>query len=239
MEIELQRGKPLYALIADVHGSWIQFQAALNRLGFWREGGNWYSSGAFFVISLGDLNDYRHDIGVDVSSSLNCMLTMKELQEKGWGITVQSNHQDKLLRFLKGHEVKLTWGLDRTVAELTGHAPVDLGALSLWLESLPLFYEFEEDNIEYVAAHAYWSDRMGSNAKTDKSLAIYGPRNGADRDKWWENYPKQKRIPIVGHYHESWLTATSIGIDDGCGEGGPLNIYIPSKGETISIPFTM
>jgi protein phosphatase len=236
-----------YALIADVHGCYNQLIIALKYLGFYRdEEGTWTTNGKYFVISLGDLNDYRHKEGLEKSSSIGCINTMMQLNQLGWSETVNSNHQDKFVRWLRGNRVTTTWGLEHTVEEFKRYASEGTREevrqrLLKWLECRPNYYYFEEDGKKYVAAHAYYSPNTpNKEPKQAKDISIYGPRVGGgsnQRAEWWKYQAPHDRFVIVGHYHETWFLEGSAGIDGGAGEGGPLNIYIPSTKELISIEY--
>lgn len=87
------RGKT--AFVGDIHSCYEALESLLNRLGFWREGNQWYNSFACEeIIFLGD--------GVDRGSdSVNTLKTIIQLSKKGWARMVLGNHDSKLFRYLK------------------------------------------------------------------------------------------------------------------------------------------
>lgn len=221
-----------HAVIADVHGCMWQLRAGLSALGVEQVGDSWQSDGTHKVVSVGDLNDYRGSPH-SLVSSLDCLLTMWALEESGIGITIDSNHNLKLVKALEGKtgEGQHSQSLRGTLQELKDReGTYDLDGLRGWLSSRPPHYSFEEDGKQYVVAHAYYS-----STQKNRQVSLYGPTDKSKhRTQWWEMPREGEPFTVVGHYHRVWINQHSIGIDGGAGQGGPLNIYVPS-GQSLSV----
>lgn len=88
-------------LVGDVHGESAAFAAILDDA---RRDGR-------FVVQMGDLVDY----GPDSPGVLRLALAMVE---RGEGLWLRGNHDDKFARWLAGRAVSVTGPLERTIAQL-------------------------------------------------------------------------------------------------------------------------
>lgn len=96
-----QRGFSGLRLVGDVHGQAQAFAAAI-------AGGR---AAGRFIVQLGDLVDR----GPDSPGTLRQALA---LVEKGDGVFLRGNHDDKLARYLKGNPVRIGGDLAGTIAAL-------------------------------------------------------------------------------------------------------------------------
>jgi hypothetical protein len=169
---------------------------------------------------------------------------MMELEALGWAKSVNSNHQYKLCRHMSGEKVNIRCGLENTVRELSTLSKQEFNEIHQWLLSLPLWYEFTDSGVEYVAVHAFWSSHMGELSKASKKtkkLCLYGPTTKEDvRISWWDE-PEYKegltKFVVAGHYHKVRVMGHCAVIDGGAGSGGPLIAYIPSTGELVKVSY--
>jgi len=95
-----------YVLIGDIHSQADKLEKALS---FIHQ--NIQNSR---VIFLGDIFDSKNDY----SDSHLVYKLVREAEKSLNAITIQSNHQDKLVRYLRGDSVELNNGLDKTVEDL-------------------------------------------------------------------------------------------------------------------------
>ena len=206
-----------YAIIGDVHSDARKLEQALN----------YAQEHDLKVILLGDLFDSRCDYSDSVK--------VYELVKNSGAIVLQSNHQDKLIRHLKGNNVLLNNGLDITVKEFSEAGISDQELLN-WLISMPYGIVFKsKHNIEYRCCHAYFSSKIENpdyesvhfvtkqdiNRKV-KALMIYGPTDYKAENKrilWWESPRHHDYVMVSGHYHHVHIDNHSIVLDGGC--GGP------------------
>lgn len=206
-----------YAIIGDVHSDYRKLKQAFD----------YAENHKLQVILLGDLFDSRCQYSDSVG--------VYNLVRNSDAIVLQSNHQEKLIRYLIGNPVVLNNGLDVTVKEFE-QSNITKQELLNWLVSFPygIVFKTKEGN-EMRCCHAYFSSKieipeyqnhyliMESHMdKTKKSLMLYGPtsrQNKSERVRWWEN-PRHKHYTMVsGHYHTVHVDSRCLVLDGGC--GGP------------------
>src|SRR5439155_6816251 len=92
---------------------------------------------------------------------------------RGVGYCVLGNHDDKLLRWLKGNAVKLTFGLEQTVAQLEAEPPAFRDRLQEFIARLPSHLVFDGGRL--VVAHAGLTQELqGRVSGKVRSFALYG-----------------------------------------------------------------
>lgn len=218
-----------YVLVGDIHSQYLQLNDALNFI--IKNIDNPY------IIFLGDLFDSR----VDYSDSVSVYSLVRTLQDKGLCTILQSNHQDKHIRYLKGHDVYLNNGLDLTIEDFK-KSNIDNDEILSWLQSFPYGITFKDkDNVEYRCSHAYFSStllvpesyvgeyKIDLVSKKTKSKCLYGPLYDTERVEWWTKPSSNSWIRVAGHYHRVHIdleTTKSLVLDAECGSpGGKLCIY--------------
>lgn len=101
MRLELGEAFAGIRVIGDVHGEAVQLDAAIRGA----------RAKGLFVLQLGDLTDR----GPDDAGALRLML---DVLDAGLGTFLLGNHDRRLLRALRGHDVKRGHGLEETLAAL-------------------------------------------------------------------------------------------------------------------------
>jgi hypothetical protein len=192
------------------------------------------------VIFLGDLFDSR---GTH-SESIEVYNMVRAYDAEHGAVVLNSNHQDKLRRYLSGTPVRvdLVPELGRTIREFE-QSDVDRDELRTWLESCPYGYIFKDrDGHEYRCAHAYFPSWVGGPTderygrevmgeeliRKAKDLMLYGKRDHETKKRvyWWENPSTVPWTRVSGHYHRVHITDSSIVLDGCCGEDdGKLPVY--------------
>ena len=212
-----------YAIIGDVHSDSKKLKQALN----------YAQEHNLKIILLGDLFDSR----CDYSDSIG----VYELIRNSDAIILQSNHQEKLIRYLMGNNVVLNNGLDITVDEFS-NAGISNQELLDWLTRMPYGIVFKsKHNVEYRCCHAYFSSKIEIPEYDDeylvtgdqinrrtRGLMLYGPidhQNTKTRILWWENPRHHDYVMVSGHYHHVYIDDHSIVLDGGCG-GPEENNYL-------------
>lgn len=212
-----------YAIIGDVHSDSKKLKQALN----------YAQEHNLKIILLGDLFDSR----CDYSDSIG----VYELVRNSNAIILQSNHQEKLIRYLKGNNVVLNNGLDITVDEFSNVGILDQELLN-WLTRMPYGIVFKsKHNVEHRCCHAYFSSKIEIPEYDDeylvtgdqinrrtRGLMLYGPidhQNTKTRIFWWENPRHRDYVMVSGHYHHVYIDDHSIVLDGGCG-GPEENNYL-------------
>ena len=216
--------------IGDVHSQYDKLQNAVD----------YAETQSLRIIFLGDLFDSR----CKYSDSINVFNLVYDCIRNGH-LCVNSNHQDKLIRHLKGNQVLLNNGLDITVNEFID-SNFDKNHLLEFLTSLPYGIVCKNSfGKEFRIAHAYFPNSIeipeyddfyfvyGNeiSRKTKKNM-IYGPLDQErKRVLWWENSRvDQNFIRVSGHYHKVYVDNYSVVIDSGCGSGGCLSLYNADTG---------
>ena len=208
-----------YALIGDVHSHYNRLSQALF---YCREH-------QLTPILLGDLFDSR----CFTSESVEVYKMVKEAEEVLGAVVLQSNHQNKLIRHLKGNKVVLNHGLDRTV-EAFEKSDVNPDILREWLETRPYGFCFKDKNgEEYRCAHAYFSSRIevpeydesfqvahDTVSNKIRNVMIYGPVNSEGRIPWWDSPRRHPWKMVAGHYHIVVEKDHCLVIDGQCGDEG-------------------
>jgi hypothetical protein len=135
-----------WAIIGDVHSQSDKLKSALN----------YCTEHELRPILLGDIFDSQ----CSTSNSIEVHELLRNAQIHLNAIILQSNHQNKLIRFLQGIPVTQNHGLAKTIAEFN-KSNIDSGELLQWLLDMPYVFIFK-DNIgnEYRAAHAYIPSRI-------------------------------------------------------------------------------
>lgn len=217
-----------YVLIGDVHSQARNLEAALSFISTHIKDAR--------VVFLGDIFDSKNSY----SDSHSVYRLVREAEKNLNAIVLQSNHQDKLIRYLKGNKVMLSNGLDLTIQEL--EAEVSKDELLDWLirQSFGIVFR-DKFGIEFRCAHAYFSNNLDIQdyedfylvkalRKEQKNQFLYGIQDAKrNRLEWW-NYSNENQsfIRTSGHYRTLYLNLEnkSLVLDSSCGdENGKLSIY--------------
>lgn len=216
-----------FALISDVHSQAHLLKLALDHC----------SDHNLTPLFLGDLFDSR----VENSDSASVYFQVKEQVEKNSAICIQSNHQNKLLRHIKGNNVFIGEDLEKTLNDFK-EANISLKEVYDFLDPMPYGVVFKDKNqIEYRVAHAYFSSRIevpeyedfcliyeDKLTKSTKSTMLYGPieKENRLRIEWWKNNRTKDYVLVSGHYHVTCINENSLVLDPECGSpGGALGLY--------------
>jgi hypothetical protein len=218
-----------FCFIGDVHSQAFRLEKAVD----------FALSKNLQIVLLGDIFDSK----IEYSDSTGVLNLVDKLVNSG-NICLTSNHQDKLIRHLKGNNVLLNNGLGRTIADFE-RDNVDKQKLFNLLVSFPYGVILKNSHSqEFRAAHAYFPNSVNVEGKSAiyrsdlnrkfRDVFIYGKTDrDQNRIKWWETVdPEQKFVRVAGHYHVVTETQTSLVLDSECGstEDAPLSLYIADSG---------
>src|SRR5207247_5746655 len=161
-------------------------------------------------------------------------------------LAVPGNHDMKLVRALRGRDVRITHGLDRSLAELDA-LPDERKQLARdevvrFLDGLVSHYVIDDGNL--VVAHAGMKEEMqGRGSGKVRDFALYGETTGETdefglpvRYNWAAEY-RGKAMVVYGHTpvpQPDWLNRT-INIDTGCVFGGNLTALRYPEKELVSV----
>ena len=229
-----------FDIIGDIHGCFPELQTLLQQLGYQIV----RNDDAFSVthtqgrkvVFLGDLVDR----GPDTPSVLRLVMDMVE---SSTALCVPGNHDIKLMRKLKGHDVRINHGLAESLAQLAKEPPEFKARIVKFLDGLVSHYVLDDGKL--VVAHAGMKETMqGRGSRAVREFALYGETTGETdefglpiRYDWAAEY-RGKAIVVYGHTPvptPDWLNNT-INIDTGCVFGGKLTALRYPERELIAAP---
>lgn len=231
-----------FDIIGDLHGCFDETVELMQKLGYRidREPG---ATGVRFrvtppegrrAIFLGDLVDRG-------PNTPDCLRLVMDMVEDGKAFCVPGNHEEKLLKKLRGRDVKPTHGLAETLAQLEKEPPEFLERIAAFIDSRISHYVL--DGGKLVVAHAGMKESMqGRGSSRVRSFALYGETTGETDDyglpvRWdWAAEYRGKAMVVYGHtpvLEAEWLNNT-ICIDTGCVFGGQLTALRYPEREIVS-----
>lgn len=239
-----------FDIIGDIHGCCDELERLLAELGYevteqregeFPDGGPVYTHPhGRTAVFVGDLVDRGPRI-------LDTIRLVRNMVEAGSAQCVPGNHDIKLVRKLRGRDVQITHGLDRSLAELDS-LPGERGEAALsevvrFLDSLVSHYVYDEGKL--VVAHAGMKAEMqGRGSGKVRDFALYGETTGETDEfglpvRWnWAAEYRGRAIVVYGHTpvpEAEWLNRT-INIDTGCVFGGRLTALRYPEKELVSVP---
>jgi protein phosphatase len=241
-----------FDVIGDVHGCCDELEALLDRLGYreprdqaqepdpvWGSHRLIHPSGRK-AIFVGDLVDRGPRI-------LDTVRLVRNMVRSGAALCVPGNHDVKLIRKLRGRDVRITHGLAQTLAEIDAlaeeiRAPT-AAAITEFLDGLVSHYVLDDGRL--VVAHAGMKESMQGRASARvRDFALYGETTGETdefglpvRANWAAEY-RGRAMVVYGHTPvpaAEWLNST-INIDTGCVFGGRLTALRYPEKELVSVP---
>jgi len=234
-----------FDVIGDVHGCAAELEELLGLLGYELEGeregdvlgGPVYSHPAGRrAVFLGDLVDRGPRI-------LDAVRIARNMVDRGSALALPGNHDAKLVRALAGRNVRITHGLDRSLAELEALSEAGRDEVRRFLDSLVSHYVLDGGSL--VVAHAGMKEEMQGRASGRvREFALYGETTGETDEfglpvRWnWAAEYRGRATVVYGHTpvpEPEWLNRT-INIDTGCVFGGRLTALRYPEQELVSVP---
>lgn len=162
---------------------------------------------------------------------------------RGQALAVPGNHDVKFLKWLRGANVRLTHGLDRTVAQFERESADFRDEVRRFLLDLPTYLWLEGGRL--VATHGGILEEMiGRDTPAVREFCIYGDTDGETdetglviRYHWAAHYRGETTI-VYGHTpvpEADWVNNT-LCIDTGCVFGGKLTAVRWPELEIVSVP---
>jgi protein phosphatase len=229
-----------FDIIGDIHGCRAELEQLLIQLGYTivrdAEGravdAHCADRKAVFV---GDLVDR----GPDTPGVLRLVMGMVA---SGNAYCVPGNHEDKLLKALRGKKVKLTHGLEESLAQLAAETPEFREEVDKFIYGLVSHYVFDRGNL--VVSHAGLVERMhGRTSGRVRAFCLYGETTG-ETDEFglpvrypWANDYRGRAMVVYGHTPTpvpEWINNT-ICLDTGCVFGGSLTALRYPERELVSV----
>jgi protein phosphatase len=230
-----------FDVIGDIHGCRAELELLLLELGYEisRDGagrpGGAHQSGRR-VIFLGDLVDR----GPDTPGVLRLVMGMVAA---GDAFCVPGNHENKLLRALRGRNVQVSHGLAESLAQLAAEPDEFRAGVERFLDGLISHYVL--DGGQLVVAHAGLIERYQRRASGRvREFCLYGQTTGETdeyglpvRYPWAEEY-RGRAMVLYGHTPVAapeWINNT-LCLDTGCVFGGRLTALRYPERELVSVP---
>lgn len=231
-----------FDIIGDVHGCCDELEELLAKLG---HDVSWTGDGASRtpqldlkrrVIFVGDLVD-RGPRTPDV------LRIAMQLASTGQGFTVNGNHDNKLMRWLSGKEVKASNGLQASIDQMAAESEAFRAKCLDFLDNLPTHLWL--DGGDLVVAHAGIKEDMIGREDSDrvKGFTLYGDTSG-EKDEYgypvrrdWAAHYSGKPAIVYGHVAApqlEWLNNT-ICLDTGCVFGGQLTALRWPERELVQV----
>ena len=226
-----------FDVIGDVHGCGDELEELLARLGWAPDAdGVWRHARGRRLVFVGDLVDR----GPRVADVLR--LAMRAVAA-GTALCVPGNHDDKLLRRLRGRAVHVAHGLELTLAELAAAEPELAPRVADFVEGLPSHLVLDDGRL--VVAHAgLRRDLQGRESRRVRDFALFGATTGEldahglpVRLDWAASY-HGRALVVYGHtpVPEPRWRHNAVNIDTGCVFGGRLTALRYPEREIVSVP---
>src|SRR5580704_7512554 len=232
-----------FDVIGDVHGCRAELEQLLDKLGYAidRDGAG-RPVGARHptrrAIFLGDLVDR----GPDTPGVLRLVMSMVA---EGAAFCVPGNHEAKLLKALRGKNVKRSHGLDASMEQLDAEPEEFRAEVAQFIDGLISHYVLDGGRL--VVAHAGLIERYHGRASGRvREFCLYGQTTGETdeyglpvRYPWAQEYRGQALV-LYGHTpvpETEWLNNT-LCLDTGCVFGGRLSALNYPERTVVSVPAT-
>jgi len=230
-----------FDIIGDVHGCREELDELLGQLGYLpTPAGDGqavlrHPQGRKTVF-LGDLVDR----GPDTPGVLRQVMAMVEAES---ALCVPGNHDMKLMRKLRGRNVRITHGLAESLAQLESEPEEFKQRVAAFIDDRVSHYVLDDGKL--VVAHAGMKESMqGRGSGKVRDFALYGETTGETdefglpvRYNWAAEY-RGRAMVVYGHTpvpEPEWLNNT-ICIDTGCVFGGRLTALRYPERELVSVP---
>jgi polynucleotide kinase-phosphatase len=231
-----------FDLIGDVHGCRAELEELLGALGYdlrrdaeGRAVGARHPEGRTAVF-VGDLVDR----GPDTPGVLRLVMGMAA---DGDALCVAGNHEDRLVRALKGRRVRTAHGLAESLEQLGAEDGAFRDRVLAFCDGLISHYVLDGGNL--VVAHAGLKEEFHGRASGRvRAFALYGPTTGEtdeyglpERLPWADDYRGRAAV-VYGHTpvpEARWVNNT-LCLDTGCVFGGRLTALRYPEREVVDVP---
>ena len=230
-----------FDLIGDVHGCAEELHALLETLGYVADPACGFASDTGRkAVFLGDLCDRGPE-------SVGVLRMAMAMCETGNAYCVPGNHDMKLLRALRGRDVKRTHGLDETLTQIDALPDSERETFRESAAQLldGLISHLVLDGGRLVAAHAGLPEAVhGRGSGAVREFCLYGKTTGRltehgfpERLDWAADYAGKASV-VHGHVAVNaavWRNDV-LNLDTGCVFGGRLSALRWPEREVVSVP---
>jgi len=239
---DLRHEEGPFDVIGDVHGCRAELEQLLATLGYELEcdaAGRPVSArhpGNRRAVFVGDLVDR----GPDTPGVLRLVMGMVAA---GTAFCVAGNHEVKLLKALRGKNVKRSHGLDASMEQLAAETEAFRAEAASFIDGLISHYVLDGGRL--VVAHAGLVERYHGRASGRvREFCLYGQTTG-ETDEYglpvrypWATEYRGRAVVLYGHTPvpaAEWLNNT-LCLDTGCVFGGRLTALNYPERTTVSVP---
>jgi protein phosphatase len=227
-----------FDIIGDVHGCHDELVSLLGKLGYVvaEDGSGAAHPEGRKTVFLGDLVDR----GPNTPGVLRLVMGMVA---SGSALCVPGNHENKVVRALRGRNVQVTHGLAESLAQVENETPEFRQRVLEFLDGL--ISHFVLDDRRLVVAHAGMREEMQGRASAAvRAFALYGETTG-ETDEFglpvrypWATEYRGRAMVVYGHTpvpEPEWVNNT-INVDTGCVFGGALTALRYPEKELVWVP---
>jgi protein phosphatase len=231
-----------FDVVGDVHGCRTELERLLGELGYrLRSDETGRSVDAVHpqgrrAVFVGDLVDR----GPDSPGVLRLVMGMVA---GGNALCVPGNHENKLVKALRGRNVTISHGLETTLAQLQAEDESFRKQVEEFCYGLVSHYVLDGGNL--VVAHAGLKESLqGRSSGRVRDFALYGETTGETdefglpvRYPWAKEY-RGRAMVLYGHTpvpEPEWINNT-LCLDTGCVFGGRLTALRYPERELVSVP---
>ncbi len=226
-----------FDIIGDIHGCYDELCELLTKLDYVVDAENYtvIPPEGRRPVFLGDLCDRG-------PKNMEVLRLVTNMVQSGAAWCVAGNHDAKLLKKLRGSNVQLSHGLDKTVAQLEAESEEFVAQVKTFLDGLISHYVF--DGGKLVVAHAGLKEKyQGRGSGRVRDFCLYGDTTG-ETDEYglpvrlnWASEYRGKALVVYGHTPtpEVQLMNNTACIDTGCVFGGKLTAYRYPEKEVVQV----
>jgi protein phosphatase len=230
-----------FDVVGDIHGCAAELQTLLAGLGYTiKRDESGRAVGASHpdrrAIFVGDLVDR----GPGTPGVLRLVMGMVNACD---ALCVAGNHENKLVRALRGRKVQVTHGLAESLAQLDAEPDQFRAEAERFMDGLVSHYVL--DGGKLVVAHAGLIERYHGRASGRvREFSLYGQTTG-ETDEYglpvrypWASEYRGKAMVLYGHTpvpEPEWVNNT-LCLDTGCVFGGRLTALRYPEREIVSVP---
>ena len=161
----------------------------------------------------------------------------------GHALCVPGNHENKLVKALRGRNVTISHGLETTLAQLATEPEDFRKQVEAFCWDLVSHYVLDDGNL--VVAHAGLKEKLqGRSSGRVRDFALYGETTG-ETDEFglpvrypWASEYRGRATVLYGHTptpQPEWINNTMC-LDTGCVFGGRLTALRYPERELVSVP---
>lgn len=229
-----------FDIIGDVHGCYDELLELVDRLGYVKKRQAYFHPDGRRLISVGDVADK----GPKNLESLDFWINQVQY---GGGFWVHGNHCNKLYRYLLGNKVRLSHGLEKTVAELEQLSKEERTAFRnryMRCYESQCYYLLLDQRRLAVVHGGLREDAVGRFSNRIRAVCLYGELAGAVHENGkpqrldWASEYRGSTLIVYGHtvVEAPQLIHNTVDIDQGCVHGGYLTAMRYPEKQFIQVP---